>query len=294
MNIFLNSKKQLREVWWVAIFFLILAALTFPLILLSQHYKWEITIAQQAIIVVATSVFCQLLRKQPFSELAGKCNLTWFRNFLLGLLAGALLMLLPALFLYLIGLVQWETGSINATSFLSATGTFAAVAVAEEFLFRGFFFQRLITSIGKWGAQLLVAGYFLLIHINNPVMHGNIRILASVNIFLASIMFGLVFIRTRSLAMPLALHFMANWTQGVLLGFGVSGNEQTSLVKPVFNDTREWLTGGSFGKEASLAGLITVITITVLLYAWKPQFANALKVNRKSKKEVKRNIHSHN
>jgi uncharacterized protein len=68
-------------------------------------------------------------------------------------------------------------------------------------------------------AQLPMAGYFLLIHMNNPGITGNTKLLASANIFLASIMFGLAFIRTGSLA----LHFIANWAQGTLLGFGVSG-----------------------------------------------------------------------
>jgi len=30
------------------------------------------------------------------------------------------------------------------------------------------------------------------------------------------------------------IHFLANWTQGVLLGFGVSGNREASLMKPEF------------------------------------------------------------
>jgi membrane protease YdiL (CAAX protease family) len=94
--------------------------------------------------------------------------------------------------------------SVDAYSILSATGLFASVAVAEQFLFRGFVFQRLSASIGKWGAQLIIAGNFLLIHINNPGMTGSIKLLASANIFLATIRFGLAFIRTGSLAMPLA------------------------------------------------------------------------------------------
>ena len=39
-----------------------------------------------------------------------------------------------------------------------------AVAVAEELLFRGFPFQRLVDGIGAWPAQLLMAGYFVLTH----------------------------------------------------------------------------------------------------------------------------------
>jgi len=38
MKFFLNSHNQLRNVWWIAIFFLVLASLTFPLILLSHYF----------------------------------------------------------------------------------------------------------------------------------------------------------------------------------------------------------------------------------------------------------------
>jgi hypothetical protein len=104
----------------------------------------------------------------------------------------------------------------------------------------------------------------------NPGMTGNIQLFASINIFIASIMFGLAYIKTNNLIMPIAFHFTANWVQGTLLGFGVSGNEQESLLKPVINNTSEWITGGSFGLEASVPGFISVIVATVLLYRWKP------------------------
>ena len=100
-------------------------------------------------------------------------------------------------------------------------------------------------------------------------MTGNTKLLASVNIFIASIMFGFAYIRTNGLIMPIAFHFMANWLQGILLRFGVSGNEQASLLKPVFNITPEWLSGGSFGLEASAPGLICVFITTFILYWWR-------------------------
>jgi membrane protease YdiL (CAAX protease family) len=143
------------------------------------------------------------------------------------------------------------------------------VAVAEECLFRGFLFQRLIESLGKWPAQLIVAGMFLLTHINNPGMIGTTKILASINIFIASILFGLAFIKTNSLAMPLGLHFMANFMQGTVLGFGVSGEKEQSLFKAISADCPVWLNGGAFGLEASLLGLICLIVITLLFYRWK-------------------------
>ncbi len=269
MHIFYNSSRQIRSIWWVAIFVLILAALTFPFILLSNKYKWELTLFHQAVIVVAASWICQLLRKRPLSEFAGQPNLAWGKNFLIGSLLGALLMLAPAFLLWITGLVSWKMNTVDTSSILSATGLFIAVAVAEEFLFRGFVFQRLIESIGTWGAQLLLAAYFLLIHANNPGMEGTIRIVASANIFLASIMFGLVFLRSGSLAMPIGLHFMANWVLGTLLGFGVSGDDQSGILKPVIDASAPpWLTGGDFGLEASIPGLICVIVTGAMLYRW--------------------------
>jgi membrane protease YdiL (CAAX protease family) len=117
---------------------------------------------------------------------------------------------------------------------------------------------------------LILAGYFLLTHLNNPGMTGDVKVLAGINIFLASVMFGLAFIRTKSLAMPLGLHFMGNLMQRGVLGFGVSGTDQSSLLKPIFAKVPEWLTGGQFGLEASIPGLIFAVVTLILLYKWKP------------------------
>ena len=83
-------------------------------------------------------------------------------------------------------------------------------------------------------------------------------------------LFGLTYIRTKSLAFPIGLHFMANWTQGTLLGFGVSGNHEESLMKPEFLQAPDLFTGGMFGLEASLLGLATLIIMIVLFYIYLP------------------------
>ena len=265
---------QVRSILWMVVFFGILALITVPFIFLSHAYKWEINPTTQALIVIVASALCQLFIKRPFTELTGTVNYHWVKHFLYGTGIGAALMLLPALFLYLSGWVSWETSSLEIYPLLSTVSLFVAVAVAEELLFHGFIFQRLIEGFGKWAAQLVMAGYFLLIHMNNPGLTGNIKWFASINIFIAAIMFGLAFIKTRSLAMPIGLHFMANWVQGTLLGFGVSGNEETSLLKPIFNNAPEWMTGGNFGLEASVPGLLFVILCIMLLHRWKPRTGN--------------------
>lgn len=65
-------------------------------------------------------------------------------------------------------------------------------------------------------------------------------------------------IQTLVVTLPIGLHVMANVVQGVVLGFGVSGEAEPSLLAPQFLSASEWLTGGAFGLEASLPGLVTV------------------------------------
>ncbi|ESU19006.1 hypothetical protein FCR2A7T_24180 [Flavobacterium cauense R2A-7] len=270
MNAFKNKKGQIRNVWWIIIFFLVLASLTIPMVFISQAYEWDITMYHQVIIVLVTTLICQFFRKKPVSELTGEFNKVWLENLLRGMGIGAALMLLPALILSISGQLNWNFYKWDWNSFITTTALTLCVAVAEEFLFRGFLFQRTKDWLGIWGAQLLLAAYFLLTHMNNPGMTGNIKLLASVNIFIASIMFGFAYLKTKSLAMPIGLHFMSNWVQGTVLGFGVSGHNEYSLLKPTFQPAPEWLTGSDFGLEASLPGLACVIITVVLLYKWKP------------------------
>jgi uncharacterized protein len=270
MDLFLNTEQQVRSGWWIVLFFLVLASMLIPILLAAQQNSRDVSIGLQAVIVVLASSICQLLRRKPLAELSGKFDTRWFREFFLGGLIGSLLMLMPALSLRAFGWVDWQWNPAGFSVLSASLLLFAGVAAAEELLFRGFVFQRLIAGLGQWPAQLIIAGFFLLTHLNNPGMNGGIKLMASVNIFLASVMFGLAFLRTRSLALPLGLHFMANWVQGGLLGFGVSGTDQAGLLKPVFSGVPEWVTGGQFGLEASVFGLFFVVVTLILLYKWKP------------------------
>lgn len=269
INPFLNSERQLRNGWWILIFFLVLVSLLIPTLIVAQRNATDVSIGLQAILIALTSFVCQFLRRKPLAELWGKLNQRWLEELCLGSLAGSALMLIPALIIWIFGWVDWQVKPTDLSTLATNLLLFAGVAVAEELLFRGFIFQRLVASLGLWPAQFILAGYFLLTHWHNPGMVGGVKVLASANIFMASLVFGLAFIRTHSLAMPLGLHFMANFMQGGVLGFGVSGTEQAGLLKPVFRDAPDWLAGGPFGLEATIFGLICIVMTFILLYKWK-------------------------
>ncbi len=99
-------------------------------------------------------------------------------------------------------------------------------------------------------------------------MAGATRGWASLDIAIAAVLLGLCYLRTRSLAMPIGLHLGWNWTQGSLLGFGVSGLPSHGWWMPVVHCRPHWLTGGSFGLEASLPCAIVGAAACLVLARW--------------------------
>lgn len=269
-NIFLNTSHKIRSIWWIPIFLFLLAILLLPVILFARKNSVEVSITIQAAIIITATFICQFLRKQPLTLVTGRFNSSWLKQFGTGMVLGTIIMVVPAIFLTFLGYANWQVNELSVSTVISGFSFFTAVAVAEEMLFRGFIFQRLMESLGQWPAQIVISGMFLLTHINNPGMIGMTKTLAALNIFIASVMFGLAFIKTKSLAMPVGIHFMANFMQGTVLGFGVSGVKEQSLVKAFAGECPVWLNGGEFGLEASVPGLLMVILVTVILYYWKP------------------------
>lgn len=266
---FVNHDRRLRNGWWVAAFLALLGTLLAPAILVSAHLGREITILDQVVIIALATLAVQALRRRSVFEVTGRLEPRWIAQLSFGAALGGLLMAAPALVLMLGGWVRWEVAAANPTALWSAVLLMAGIAVAEELLFRGVMFQRLIAGVGLWPAQILIGLLFVLTHQGNPGMEGATRIWAGVNIFAASILFGLAYVRTRGLALPIGLHFMANVTQGIVLGFGVSGAAEPSVLSPVRAAGMDWLTGGAFGLEASLPGLIAVLAL-LLAFAWPP------------------------
>jgi membrane protease YdiL (CAAX protease family) len=87
-------------------------------------------------------------------------------------------------------------------------------AAAEEIAFRGYALWRLLRLIGFWRAQLIVAACFALSHLT---LGGFTLLPALVGTVTGSILYGVAFTRTRTLAAPVALHSGWNVAQHLLL-----------------------------------------------------------------------------
>lgn len=124
------------------------------------------------------------------------------------------------------------------------------VGIFEETLFRGILFRLLEEGLGSWIALTITALFFGLSHWGNP----NATLWSSVAIALeAGVLFGAVYMATRSLWVAMGLHTAWNFLQGTIFGVAVSGNgaPTDSLFQPIIQGN-PWLTGGAFGIEASV------------------------------------------
>ena len=212
-------------------------------------------------------LICIKTRKESLSDVGLKLNLLWFKHFFAGTFAGMTMMFAIVALVCLVGGVTFELDPQRSLQVLSyGFYLFLLGSLVEEILHRGFIFQRLIDGIGVWGAQLLIASLFAFGHWGNPGIQGTTQIFSSIDLFLASLVFGLAYIKTRSLALPIGLHLGWNWAQGNILGFGVSGHEQNGWFMPIFHGKEEWVTGGEFGPEASIFSVVvSIITLVILL-----------------------------
>jgi hypothetical protein len=75
------------------------------------------------------------------------------------------------------------------------------------------------------------------------------------------------YLRTRALWLPWGIHFAWNTVLGLLLGLPVSGLRLFNVVIHTSVTGPKWLTGGSYGIEASAPGAFAVVMGLVLV--WK-------------------------
>ena len=142
--------------------------------------------------------------------------------------------------------------------------TFLVVAVGEEVLFRGIVFRLLDQQWGTVVALILSALLFGFVHITND----NATVWSSVAIAVeAGLLLGAAYKWSGNLWLPIGIHWAWNFFQGPVFGFAVSGNDTSSLIKPVIEGS-EWLTGGTFGAEASIPAFVTGLIFTALFLYW--------------------------
>lgn len=274
-KLFLDSNRRLRNGWWILLFLALLFASRFVYTPASRALQ-ALGTPQEALeplrfgFLLLVTWICVRLRREPLSSIGLRLDRRWARELGLGACFGLASALLVVAMIWAVGGVRFELDPARSVALLARGAyLFLFVALFEEILFRGFVFQRLVAGAGIWAAQIALGLLFATSHWGNPDMQGATLAWATAELFLGAILLGLAWLRTRSLALPIGLHFGWNWAQGHLLGFDVSGFEHAGWFNPVLLDRAEWVTGGNFGPEASVFAVIVDALAIALLWNWK-------------------------
>lgn len=273
--VFLDDRSRLRNGWWI-LAFIMLVALTrlvhSPVnALLKQSgvsEAWREPLPVVCLLFATWAV--TRLRREGLSSVGLRIDARWAHEFAWGGVVGIVMVLGVTGLMAASGVLRLELDPARSLGMVMlGLNAFAWAALLEELLFRGVVFQRLIDGIGMWPAQLVLAALFAAGHWGNPGMDGMARIVGTLDIALAALMFGLAYVRTRSLALPFGLHLGWNWMQGSVLGFNVSGFEHQGWWAPVIEPGAPLLTGGGVGPEGSVFSIATSLVLIGMLWAWK-------------------------
>lgn len=211
---------------------------------------------------IANSIALRIWERGQLTDIGlGWCQASR-RNLGLGLLAGAgaaLLVLVPPLALRVAEFQKdaQHPADLGSVAFVSVVLLFGAIG--EEMLFRGYGFQVLVASLGPYATILPISVLFGLAHMNNV----NASPIGILNTVAWGVVFGVAFLRSGDLWLPIGIHYGWNATLplfGVnLSGFtmGSTGYSMTWKISPLWS-------GGDYGPEAGL--LVSLVLIPVFWF----------------------------
>jgi uncharacterized protein len=154
--------------------------------------------------------------------------------------------------------------------------TFVAVGFYEELFSRGYHLRNLAEGLHFAGrkfmgpntalvlATLLSASVFGLLHAGNA----NATVISTINVSLAGCLLALGLLWTGELALSIGLHISWNFFQGNVFGFPVSGNAMGPRMFDVAQGGNPIVTGGAFGPEAGVVGIVAMLCGVGLLAVW--------------------------
>jgi membrane protease YdiL (CAAX protease family) len=293
VKIFWNKgEARVRAGWRLMIQLALLISLTIPFAMLDSlfnDYLPESTIAYGDTILFPIWIFLaslisvwlvgRFIDRRRFADFGLRLNTSWWVDLGFGVLlaasviTGIFLVELAAGWVTITGTYSTNLyGWTFPAAIILALVTFILMAASEELTARGYQIKNLaeglnLRSLGpKWAlaiAILFTSVLFGLGHIVNP----EATVLSTFGLVLAGIFYGVTYVLTGELALPIGFHIAWNFFENSVFGFPVSGEHfGVSFISILQSGPNLW-TGGEFGPEAGLLsigghlfGLLAVVT----------------------------------
>ncbi|MFZ0819171.1 MAG: type II CAAX endopeptidase family protein [Candidatus Acidiferrales bacterium] len=272
-RIFLGADGRVRPIFRALVFALALIAVNYEIARavgsitqdspLWTQFFWG-SLALVFGFLLLSWIFLRLADGTGFSGLGLTLRRGWGRELAIGFGVGMALQIFVLGIFLATRTVHYAKGGGYDLQFwhrvLANVALFVIAATVEELTFRGYGFQKLIESLGAPAALLLTSLIFGVLHLGNP----HATFFSTVNTFLAGIILGIPYIRTRSMWMQIGLHWAWNLTMATLVSLPVSGID----FGPHFFSTQSsgpgWLTGGIYGPEGG--AVVTIVSLAGIVW----------------------------
>jgi uncharacterized protein len=159
------------------------------------------------------------------------------------------------------------SGSSMARYALAWGIAFVAVAISEEFAFRGYWLFVMAKRVRFWRAALFVSIIFAVAHLGN---HGE-NVLGILQVFAIGMLFCLMIRRTGTLWFALGFHAAWDWAETFFYGTPDSGLLGDGRFLNSSVQGPNWLTGGSAGPEGSILGMLIIVLCALLIHLRFPR-----------------------
>jgi hypothetical protein len=160
--------------------------------------------------------------------------------------------------------------------FVGSVCGFFPAALSEELLLRRYLLVGLERRVGTWVALVTSSMLFGLLHWTNP--HASLWTTVALAL---DMQLGAAYVLTRSLWLPLGIHFAWNVLEGPVLGLRVSGYQFAGLLPSRVRGPQAW-TGGAFGPEGGLVATLTGVLLSVVLMRMATARGQILRTQRRS------------
>ncbi|MCP4728302.1 MAG: CPBP family intramembrane metalloprotease [bacterium] len=218
--------------------------------------------------------------KRRLVEYGFRFNKSWWIDLLFGMFLGAFLVSGIFAVEFTAGWVDISRdhgsgmfSSFSGFSLILILFTFICGSISEEIWGRGYLIKNISEGLNKNNkgsinaviiAGLISAIIFGAMHLTNP----NASSTSTFALFLGGLLYTTAFLLTGELAIPIGYHITWNFFQSAVYGFPVSGyNIEGALIEQEISGPEIW-TGGEFGPEAGILGMLARVTGILLILLW--------------------------
>lgn len=299
-RLFWNSTEgRLRSLWRL----LLTSLMAFVLSLVALYAMRSLGLSDRsrvfiapclilASVVTSVSIAARFLDRRPMSQFGLSLDRKWWTDLCFGLFLGCFLA-------SMVFLIQWGMGWVEVTGWFQhadaeeSFGTIIAsylvfavcVGIHEELAYRGYLLRNIaegtnFTVVGPGRSLVLAVTVtsltFALVHAINP----NVSVAGIINTVLAGFVYGLPFLLTGRLGLPIGIHITWNFFQGPVFGFKVSGVGFGGSVLATTKSGPALWTGGEYGFEGGLIATAMLFVALPLMFGWIYVHYGSIAINK--------------